>query len=274
MLSYRHAYHAGNYADVFKHLVLVKVIEYLLCKPAPVLYVDTHAGAGHYALTSDMANKTAEYQAGIEKTVAADLPGGQSFHQMITPYLKQQQYPGSPLVAANLLRDADRLQLFELHSSDHLLLAQLFANDRRVNVEHADGYQGLNRLRPAKNTRTLVLIDPAYEVKTEYTQVVTAIQQLYKRMPSMQLLLWYPVVRREQTETMLKALADGAIRDIWRFELAIAPDSEEHGMTACGMLAINPPWVLADQLRQVLPILTKQLAPKSGSWQVECLVPE
>ncbi len=274
MLSYRHAYHAGNYADVLKHLILVKTIEYLLHKPTPVLYVDTHAGAGHYWLDSTMANKTSEYQTGIKKIVLDDLPGAQSYKQILAPYLDKQQYPGSPLVAAHLLRSNDRLQLFELHSSDQALLAQLFADDRRVNIKHTDAYLELNRIRPIKKTRTLVLIDPSYEIKSEYTKVATAIGQLYQRMPNVQLLLWYPVIRRQQTQAMLQALSNGDIRDVWRFELAIAPDSEQYGMTACGVLAINPPWVLSGQLRELLPLLAKQLAPETGDWLVECLVPE
>lgn len=274
MLSYRHAYHAGNYADVLKHLVLVKTIEYLLHKPTPVLYIDTHAGAGHYQLTSAMANKTAEYQTGIKKIIIDDLPGTKSFEQLFTPYLKKDQYPGSPLVAAHLLRNNDRLHLFELHSSDQALLAQVFADDKRVSVKHADGYSQLKRLRLIKKTRTLILIDPSYEVKSEYSKVATAIQQLYQRMPNVQLLLWYPVIHRQQTQAMLQTLSNGDIRDVWQFELAIAADSEQYGMTACGMLAINPPWTLPDQLRELLPSLVKQLAPKTGDWLVKCLVPE
>ncbi len=274
MLSYRHAFHAGNYADVLKHLTLSEVLSYLLRKSAPIMYIDTHAGAGQYALTSQMANKTGEYRAGIGKLDFSRLLAADSYARIITPMLREQRYPGSPALAARLLRQHDQIRLFELHSSDYPALQQLFQHDPRVRVAQADGWQGLATLLPVKAARAVVLIDPSYEIKTDYQRVPEALLKAYRSMRNAVLLVWYPVIRRVQTEALLAPLRDGPVRDVWRYQLSIGPDSNATGMHACGMLAVNPPWVLAERMREWLPELVKQLAPEHGSWLVECLTPE
>ena len=275
MLSYRHAFHAGNYADVLKHLTLCKTLEYLLQKPTPVVYIDTHAGAGNYQLNNKLAKKTDEYKSGVGALKFSSLPESiHGYRDIVKPMLSDQQYPGSPLLAANLLREQDKLRLFEMHSTDCPLLKQLFEKDRRVIVNNSDGFQSLKALLPTKQARALILIDPSYEIKTDYQLVVDAIKQAHRRMSTAQILLWYPVVERKRVENMINKISDSGIRDIWRFELCMEADTQEYGMTGSGMLAINPPWVLADQMRELLPALAKQLVTKSGHFTVEQLVAE
>ena len=275
MLSYRHAFHSGNHADVLKHLVLCKTLEYLIQKPAPILYIDTHAGAGHYALNSKLAQKTEEYKTGIDSLDFSSLPKSiHGYQNIVQPMLNSLQYPGSPLLAARLLREQDSLRLFEMHSTDYPLLQQLFKKDRRVIVDNSDGYQSLKALLPASQKRALVLIDPSYEVKSDYHLVVDAIKQGYRRMPTAQFLLWYPVVDRNRAEKMIKSICNSGVRDVWRFELTMETDTQQHGMTGSGMLVINPPWTMADQMPEILPLLVKQLATESGGYTVEQVVEE
>lgn len=275
MLSYRHAFHAGNYADVLKHLVLCKTLEYLIQKPTPILYIDTHSGAGCYGLNSKLAKKTGEYKSGIKALDFSHLPESlDGYRQIVQPMLGRQQYPGSPLLASQLLREQDSLRLFEMHSSDYPLLKQLFHKDRRVIATRSDGYQALKALLPARQKRALVLIDPSYEVKSDYRLVVDTIQLAYKKMSTAHILLWYPVVDRIRVEKMIKNICNCGVRDVWRFELNIEADTQQHGMTGSGILAINPPWTLADEMRELLPVLVKQLATESGGYTVEQLVEE
>lgn len=275
MLSYRHAFHSGNHADVLKHLVLCKTLEYLIQKPAPILYLDTHAGAGLYALNGKLAQKTEEYKTGIDSLDFSSLPKSiNGYQNIVQPMLNSLQYPGSPLLAAHILRKQDSLRLFEMHSTDYPLLQQLFKKDRRVIVNRSDGYQSLKALLPASQKRALVLIDPSYEVKSDYQLVVDAIRQAYRRMPTAQFLLWYPVVDRNRVEKMIKSIGNSGVRDVWRFELTMETDTQQHGMTGSGMLVINPPWTLADQMREILPALAGQLVSETGGYTVEQLVQE
>lgn len=275
MLSYRHAFHAGNFADVFKHLVLVKSLEYLLQKPGPLLYIDTHAGAGSYPLNSPMSLKTREHAAGAGALQPERLPADFArYGELIQQHAKRGIYPGSPLIAAGLLREQDQLRLFELHPSDFPKLASLFARDRRVRCEQSDGHHALKALLPAAKKRALVLMDPAYEVKREYQTVVTSLLAGYQRMATATYLLWYPVVQRDWIERLIKQLRTTNLKDVWQFELGMEPDNRGHGMTASGILAINPPWVLPAQLRELLPALQQQLAPQRGFFRVQQIVPD
>jgi 23S rRNA (adenine2030-N6)-methyltransferase len=278
MLSYRHAFHAGNYADILKHLVLVNTLGYVTRKPAPLLYVDTHAGAGLYWLQGEMARKTGEAESGILRLVRASksqpaLPDLSAYLAAAAPFLEKHQYPGSPLLAAASLRPTDRLCCFERHSSDFPLLQQTFARDRRVQLDMADGYTAARSLIPPIQKRAVVLVDPSYELAEDFEQVVTFALSIWQRMPGCHLLIWYPVVHRARTERMISAIIRHGLRDLWRFELGIAADLEGHGMTASGLLALNPPWTLPAQLRASLPFIQGCLAAE-GHWRVECLVPE
>ena len=275
MLSYRHAFHAGNYADVLKHLILYETIEYLIQKPAPVVYIDTHAGAGLYSLNNKLSQKTGEYKSGIGALDFSSLPEStHGYRDSVQSMLNQQQYPGSPWLAAQLLREQDKLRLFEMHSTDYPVLDQLFKQDKRARVSNSDGYHSLKALLPTKHARALVLIDPSYEIKKDYQLVIDAIKQAHRRMATAQILLWYPVVDRKRVETMIRNICDSDIRNIWRYELAMEADNQEYGMTASGIIAINPPWVLADQMRELLPVLCQQLSTETGFYKVEQLVAE
>ena len=283
MLSYRHAFHAGNFADIIKHLVLCSTLQYATRKEAPLFFLDTHAGAGLYRLDTPEALQTGEAAAGVlkldfEKLFRAADDEGKTlvrvWYGAVEAFLKRRQYPGSPLIAAALLRRQDHLHLCELHSSDFRLLAANTGRDRRINIEQGDGYLAINAQLPPTQKRAVVLIDPSYELKQDYQQVVRALMEIHRRMPSAQVLLWYPVVERTQADKLLAALLRSDLRDLWQYELGTAPDSAGHGMTASGMLVLNPPWTLAAQLNNILPLVQQQLAPDTGHWLVQNLVGE
>lgn len=283
MLSYRHAFHAGNFADVLKHLVLVNTLHHATRKESPLFYLDTHAGAGRYPLQGKEAAQTGEAASGILKLdftkllAAASEEGVQAlraYREALQPFRERQQYPGSPLLAAKLLRRTDHLHFCELHPADYALLEANLQSYRNVRCEKADGYERATALVPPVQKRAVVLVDPSYELDSEYRQVVQLCSTLHRRMAAAQLLLWYPVVSRRATEQLIEALVRKEIRDLWRFELGVKADSNGHGMTASGMLVVNPPWTLPAQLENCLPLIQEQLAGGWGNWKVERLTPE
>ena len=283
MLSYRHAFHAGNFADVLKHLVLANTLQYATRKAAPVFYLDTHAGAGLYRLNAEAAQKTGEAAAGIRKldfgTLLAAAPEAarlalQTYQDAINPFLQCGQYPGSPILAAAMLRRQDHLQLYELHSTDYRLLLANTETDKRIKCEQEDGFQSISVLLPPVQKRAVILIDPSYELKEDYSRAIKVFAAIYQRMPTAQALLWYPVVQRANINWMIEKLLHTEIRDLWQVELGIQADTDGFAMTASGLLLLNPPWTLPTQLRESLPLLQQQLAPATGHWLVENLVPE
>lgn len=280
MLSYRHSYHAGNHADVLKHTVQSLIITALKEKDKPFLYLDTHAGAGRYLLNSPHAERTGEYHEGIARIwQQPDAP------PLLTPYINSvkdlnpggnlRYYPGSPLIARYLLREMDKLHMTELHSSDYPMLRNEFQKDSRARTERADGYQQLKSKLPPLSRRGFILIDPPYEMKSDYQAVVKGIHEGHKRFGTGVFALWYPVVLRQQIKRMLTELQATGIRNILQIELAVRPDSDQRGMTASGMIVINPPWKLEQQMRDVLPWLHKTLVPAgTGHAVVNVIVPE
>lgn len=280
MLSYRHSFHAGNHADVVKHTVQSLIIESLKEKEKPFLYLDTHAGAGRYFLGGEHAEKTGEYLEGIARIWQRDdIPAElEAYMSAVHAYNKSGQlkyYPGSPLIAAHLLRNDDRLHLTELHPTDYPLLRHEFIKDSRAKVVRADGYQQLKSQLPPASRRGFVLMDPPYEMKTDYQAVVQGIQEGYKRFATGVYALWYPVVLRQQIKRLVKELEETGIRRILQIELAIQPDSDRRGMTASGMIVINPPWKLEQQMNAVLPWLHKVLVPEGiGHHKVSWITPE
>jgi len=275
MLSYRHSFHAGNYADVLKHIVLMLILENLKLKEKGFFYLDTHSGVGRYRLSSNESEKTGEYKEGIGRLWdQTDLP------EDIARYVKMikklnyggkelRYYAGSPLIAAELLRPQDRALLTELHPSDYPILRNNFS------VKCDNGFQQVKATLPPKERRGLVLIDPPYELKEDYDLVVKAIEEGYKRFATGTYAIWYPVVLRQQTKRIFKGLEATGIRKILKIELAVRPDSDQRGMTASGMIVINPPWTLETQMKEILPYLTKTLVPKgTGSWTVDWITPE
>ncbi|MFC1080289.1 23S rRNA (adenine(2030)-N(6))-methyltransferase RlmJ [Pasteurella multocida] len=281
MLSYRHSFHAGNHADVLKHLVLMLIIENLQQKEKGFYYLDTHAGVGRYRLFSEEAEKTAEFEQGIARLWQRDdLP------EEVARYIKLitqvnyggkalRYYAGSPLIAAKMLRPQDRALLTELHPSDYPLLRNNFKEFDNVTTKRDNGFQQLKATLPPKERRGLVLIDPPYELKEDYDLVVNAIEEGYKRFATGIYAIWYPVVLRQQTKRILKGLEKTGIRKILQIELAVRPDSDQRGMTASGMIVINPPWTLTQQMQNILPYLTNVLVPEgTGSWTVKWITPE
>ncbi|MEQ9889375.1 23S rRNA (adenine(2030)-N(6))-methyltransferase RlmJ [Pectobacterium zantedeschiae] len=280
MLSYRHSFHAGNHADVLKHTVQSLIITALKEKEKPFLYLDTHAGAGRYQLSGEHAERTGEYLDGIAKIWQRDdIPAElEPYMQAVHTYNHNGQlryYPGSPLIARQLLREQDKLHLTELHPSDFPLLRNEFQKDSRTKVLRDDGYQQLKSQLPPLSRRGFILIDPPYELKTDYQDVVKGIKEGHKRFGTGVFALWYPVVLRQNIKRMLKELEATGIRNILQIELAVLPDSDRYGMTASGMIVINPPWKLAAQMKSVLPWLHNVLVPEgTGHTLVEQIVPE
>lgn len=280
MLSYRHSFHAGNHADVLKHTVLTLCINYLKEKEKPFLYLDTHSGAGRYLLQSEYAEKTEEYLAGIGRIWLQD-----HCPELLIPYLsvlqyynrteKLKYYPGSPLIAKQMLREKDKLNLTELHSTDYPLLRQEFIKDKRAKVLKEDGFQQLKSKLPPESRRGIILIDPSYEIKDDYQNLPKALLEGYKRFATGSYLIWYPVINRSQTQRMINQITNSGIRNILQIELAIKPDNNQKGMTASGMIVINPPWKLQQQMATILPWLREKLDPNNiGHGLIEQLVAE
>ncbi|EKF9673818.1 23S rRNA (adenine(2030)-N(6))-methyltransferase RlmJ [Vibrio cholerae] len=279
MLSYRHSFHAGNHADVLKHIVQSLILNSLQQKEKPFVYHDTHSGVGRYDLTHEWSEKTGEYKQGIARVWQQDhIPAELDSYLDAIRQLNQGEtlryYPGSPRVARAHLREQDRMVLTELHPSDYPLLEQEFHRDRQVSIYKEDGFARLKASLPPQERRGLVLIDPPYELAKEYRDVVRAIAQSYKRWATGIYAIWYPVVNRCDIDDMLEGLQGLEIRKILQIELGVAPDTNECGMTASGMIVINPPWTLESQMQTILPFLKQAIAPTTGHYKVEWIVPE
>ncbi|WP_261816398.1 23S rRNA (adenine(2030)-N(6))-methyltransferase RlmJ [Vibrio gallicus] len=278
MLSYRHSFHAGNHADVVKHIVQSLILDALKQKDKPFVYHDTHSGVGRYDLTHEWSEKTGEYKQGIAKIWQHSMPQELDSYLNAIQVLNQDNalryYPGSPRVARAQLRKQDRMILTELHPSDYPLLQQEFHRDRQVSIYQEDGFARLKASLPPKERRGLVLIDPPYELAHEYRDVVRAIAQSYKRWATGIYAIWYPVVNRYDIDDMLEALKGLGINKILQIELGVSPDTNERGMTASGMIVINPPWKLESQMQAILPLLKQEIAPATGHFKVEWVVPE
>lgn len=278
MLSYRHAFHAGNFADVLKHLIQVDILNYLQQKDKPYVYIDTHSGAGLYSLQSAEAEKNAEYMTGIGTLRKKPLSGTEDYLDVVaqvkpdadrSSVKAETLYPGSPRIAQILLREQDRAQLYELHPTDFTLLQELMRGDRRVRVEKSDGYAGLIAAMPPKERRALVLMDPPYEVKTDYDVVISTLIKAHKRFPTGTYAIWYPVVDRSRIDRMEQQLKDSGIARIQQFELGMSADTDGRGMTSSGMIVVNPPWTLLGKMQTLLPQLAQTLAGDKGVWRCE-----
>ncbi|MFC3874127.1 23S rRNA (adenine(2030)-N(6))-methyltransferase RlmJ [Neisseria musculi] len=271
MLSYRHAFHAGNHADMLKHFTLFLVLEYFNRKNKPYWYIDTHSGAGLYDLGGSEAQKVGEHQQGIGRLrQAQNLPALlQAFAGRLNSMLPQPGlYCGSPWLALSLTRPADKLRLFELHPADfqhlqHNMQARL---GRRGLTLQADGYQGLVSLLPPPARRAVVLIDPPYEEKQDYTRVVNTLKESLKRFASGCYLVWYPCLSREESRRLPQQLGKLSPENHLQAELYVkTPRADGFGMHGSGIFVINPPYLLAQQLQQTLPALTALLAQDSGA---------
>ena len=269
MLSYRHAFHAGNHADVLKHFVFALTLNYFNQKEKSYWVIDTHAGAGMYALASDFAQKNAEYQTGIARLLAAEhLPEPlENFVKIVKGFNKNNSlgfYPGSPKVAEGFLRADDKLRLFELHPSDYKLLAENFSGQnlrlRQTKIDMQDGFAGIKACLPPPSKRALVLIDPPYELKDDYQRVVDCIKDSLKRFATGTYLIWYPLLQRPEPAQMIEKLSH--LSQNWlHVSMSIhEPSGDGYGMHGSGMFIINPPFILPKILEEAMPVLTQLLS--------------
>lgn len=272
MLSYRHAFHAGNHADVLKHLVQVLVLRYLSQKAGkPLCYIDTHAGAGRYDLRHAYATTTREFEAGIGRlwTQQALPPPLQAYLDIVrgcNPPGELRYYPGSPAIAAALLRSDHRLHLCELHPDDAARLERWSARDARVRMRREDGFAALKALLPPIEKRALVMLDPPYEIKSDYTTAIATLQLALKKFATGVYALWYPLLAREEVSTLVKKLEALPVKSLL-VELPVQPLGQ--GMYGSGMYVVNPPWTLEADLQDCLPLLHSVLAvPGANTWRI------
>jgi 23S rRNA (adenine2030-N6)-methyltransferase len=264
MLSYRHAFHAGNHADVLKHFIEVQLLRYLAQKDKPYWYIDTHAGAGCYELDSSYAAQNAEYESGIARLWDRDdLPAALADYvalvKHINPDGNMTLYPGSPLVAQQLLRDQDKMRLFELHPSDSEILQQNFSS-QGVLIQTADGFGALKSLLPPPPRRALVLIDPPYEDKKDYQRVVSELKEGLRRFANGVYAVWYPQLQRAEARLLPEELKKLPVKSWLHVALSVQTPSEDgFGMYGSGMFIINPPWNLHAVLQEVMPYLASVL---------------
>jgi 23S rRNA (adenine2030-N6)-methyltransferase len=272
MLSYRHGFHAGNHADVLKHIALVALLRILTRKDKPVMLVDTHAGAGMYSLEQGFAVKNAEFRGGIAALWERDdLPEPVSDYLGLVRAVNAdgvlRNYPGSPRIALGVLRRQDRLRLFELHSTERQILAEQFAVEgRRVSVTSGDGFTGLKAVLPPPSRRGLVLIDPSYELVSDYRAVVTALRDGLQRFATGTYVVWYPLLQRREAIELPERLGRAAGADWLDIALQVhAPSPEGRGLHGSGVFIVNPPWKFSEQMRGVMPWLTRVLAQDAGA---------
>jgi len=265
MLAYRHAFHAGNHADVLKHVVLTLVLRHMNLKDKPYRLVDTHAGAGGYSLEGRYAQKKGEFEQGIARLWSRDdLPEPVADYvarvREFNPDGRLTRYPGSPEFASMLLRPQDQLRLFELHPSDHRILESRFGAARHVEVKNADGFDGLKGQLPPSTRRAAVLIDPSYEGHGDYGRVVATVRDALQRFAEGVYVVWYPQVRKVEATHLPRRLEALAPKGWLHARLTVqAPDAQGFGLAGSGVLVINPPYTLHDRLAEVLPFLTDAL---------------
>lgn len=267
MLSYRHAFHAGNHADVLKHYVLGLVLAHAKQKDKPFWYIDTHAGAGMYSLNEGYATQNAEFDDGIAKVITtSNLP--KPLADFVTqiknfnPGNTLEFYPGSPAIAQDYLRAEDKMRLFELHPSDCKLLIENFGGQgKQVKIEMQDGFAGIKAYLPPPPRRAVVLIDPPYEDKQDYQRVVNCIKDSLTRFATGTYMVWYPLLQRDEPDDMIENLLQLNAPNWLHVAMTThAPSEDGYGMHGSGLFIINPPWTLPNVLAETMPILTQLLA--------------
>ena len=280
MLSYRHGFHAGNFADVFKHIVLSLLVRAQLRKDKPFFYLDTHAGAGRYELGSTMAQKNREFAGGIARLWGlAEAPEAARAYldavRALNAAPELRVYPGSPRIARHFLRAQDRMVLCELHGKEAEHLQAEFAGDRQVATRAGDGYQGLKAFLPPLEKRGLVLIDPPFELKDERARLLEAVAQAHKRFATGVYAIWYPIQDRAAVDWLRRQLVRTGIRNILAAELRIFDEDAPLRLNGSGMVVINPPWRLDEELETLGPWLWQALSPEGqGGFKLDWLVPE
>lgn len=280
MLSYRHLFHAGNFADVFKHVLLARLVTALCAKDKPWFYLDTHAGTGRYDLSHPWAQKAREYENGIGR-----LWGRKDLPALLAPYMaavraanpvhRLRFYPGSPLVARWLARPGDRLVLSELNKTDCAELRKLFARDRQVQVQLMDGYQALKAFLPPIERRGLTLIDSPFDRAREFDRITKALVEAHARFATGTYAVWYPLMEKSAMRAFDREVVRADIRKILKVELTVEPENWTLTVPGCGMLVVNPPWAFEEEARTLLDWLWLALANAgAGGVKVEWLVPE
>jgi 23S rRNA (adenine2030-N6)-methyltransferase len=282
-LNYRHAFHAGNFADVLKHVVLSRVLVHLCEKVGAFRVIDTHAGAGLYDLSSNEATRGGEWQNGIGRLLDASLP--KQAAELLAPYLdairalnppgKLRSYPGSPVLAQHFLRKQDRLIACELEPNAASALRRSLRGDDRAKAIEIDGWTGLTAYIPPVERRGVVLIDPPFEEKGDYTRLANALDTARRKWASGAYLLWYPIKGRPEPDALAKRIRRLAIPKVMRVELTVSPLSDPTRLNGCGLIILNPPWKLEAELAGLLPILAGVLGHSGkGTSRLDWLTPE
>jgi 23S rRNA (adenine2030-N6)-methyltransferase len=280
LLAYRHLFHAGNFADVFKHALLTRLVLALARKDKPFCYLDTHAGIGLYDLTHPWAQKNAEYRDGIEL-----IWDRKDYPELLAPYLdavraenassRLRAYPGSPRIARKLLRPGDRAVLCELNKDDFDQLCTLFARDPQVHVYHGDGYRALKAFLPPRERRGLVLVDSSFDRAGEFERLTAGLVTAYKRWATGTFALWYPLLAPPVMHAFERAVVGTGVRKILKLELSVLPARWTASLRGSGMLVVNPPFSFQQEATIILAWLWRALAPEQeGGARVDWLVPE
>ncbi|ALK08557.1 23S rRNA (adenine(2030)-N(6))-methyltransferase RlmJ [Blastochloris viridis] len=277
-MNYRHAFHAGNFADILKHAVLAQALAYLGNKPAPFAVLDTHAGRGLYDLAADEATRTGEWRNGIGRLGAPLAPDAEAVLAPFRAALAANppgHYPGSPSIIAALARPGDRLNFIERHPDDAAALAALFRRDKRVKVTELDGWLALPAFVPPPERRGVVLVDPPFELPGEFDRMLHGVEKAHARWPTGTYLLWYPLKDVTAAEAFANRLAHAGIPDIIRAELRVAAIRSDGPLAGCGVIAINPPYTLEQGLASLLPALAKRLGQDGrGRFRLDRLADE
>jgi 23S rRNA (adenine2030-N6)-methyltransferase len=282
-MNYRHVFHAGNFADVVKHTILTRILTYLMRKDAPFRVIDTHAGVGLYDLKGAAAEKTGEWVDGIGRLIDQDF--SEPAKELLAPYLDAvgaqnpdgdlRFYPGSPLITRKMLRQQDRLMALELHPVDVEALRENFAGDFQVRVTHVDGWQALGTHLPPKEKRGLVLIDPPFEERNEFERMAQNLIKAHKRWPTGLYALWYPIKDVADVDKFVALLEASGIPKILKLELTIREPSEPPRLHGTGMIVINPPFVLEEEMRALMPVLADVLSDEGrGRWTIDWVAGE
>jgi 23S rRNA (adenine2030-N6)-methyltransferase len=285
-MNYRHAFHAGNFADVIKHIVLVRILTYLQDKPAAFRVIDTHAGAGRYDLTGEEAQRSGEWLTGIARVMQARFSEAAS--PLVAPYLdiirafnpprELRAYPGSPLIVRALLRPQDRLTACELEPKARKHLIEALRRDTQARVVDLDGWTALPAFVPPNERRGLVVIDPPYEAKDEFARIASGFAEAFTKWPTGSYLLWYPAKSRRATDELARHVASVAAGGpspgkCLRLEFSAAPQAADGALVSAGLLLVNPPWSLASELKTILPELEKPLG-QGGAGRFRLEVPK
>lgn len=282
-MNYRHAFHAGNFADVVKHTILTRILAYLMRKDAAFRVIDTHAGVGLYDLYGDQAERTGEWLEGIQRLMEKPLPAEAA--DLLEPYVEAvraqnpdgglRYYPGSPFITRHMLRKQDRLMALELHPSDVEALRENFADDFQTRVTHLDAWAALGTHVPPKENRGLVMVDPPFEEKGEFNRMAQGLAKAHKRWPGGTYAFWYPIKDVAEVATYIKALKATGIPKILRIELTIRAPSNPPRLHGTGMIVVNPPYVLEEEMRTVLPVLADILSDEGREkWLLEWVAGE